>query len=253
MHLEMALPQNIPTLEACNTCNWTCPDNVWGCTNNPSPFISCDINLSLCPTCTDNLPIVSIIDLAYMPSNQPKRFNYKTIDWREYMSKLEINLSRNDVLTLNPITTTDKLEHATDMIFEAIDKTTREVASKLKRSPHMKRWWMKELTHPHIDRNRTSTTHFRWRGLPDHPCHKEYRVINASFTRTTKKAKTNHWKEWIEHITGDNLWAIHRHMKANLANYGQQRIPNIKSPDSSTATTNQSKAKKLAETFFSPE
>jgi hypothetical protein len=134
MHLEMALPWNIPTLEAHNTHNWTCPDNVWRCTNNPSPFISCDINPSLCPTHTDHLPIVSIIDIAYMPSNQPKIFNYKTIDWSEYKSKLETNLSGNNALTLNPITTTDKLECVTDMIFRAIDKTTREVASKIKLS-----------------------------------------------------------------------------------------------------------------------
>jgi hypothetical protein len=189
MHLEMALLWNIPTLEACNTCNWTHPDNIWRCTNNPSPFISCDINPSLCPTCTDHLPIVLIIDLAYMPSDQPERFNYKTIDWREYKTKLETNLSGNDTLTLNPITTTDKLEHATDMLFKAIDKTTREVASKLKLSPHTKRWWMKELTHLYIGRNRASTTHFKWRGLPDHPCHEEYRVINASFAREIEKAK----------------------------------------------------------------
>ena len=68
MRLEMVLPHDIPTLEARNTGNWTCPDNVWRCSDTPSPFISCNVDPSLHPSNTDHLPIISKIDLNYLPS-----------------------------------------------------------------------------------------------------------------------------------------------------------------------------------------
>ena len=72
MRLEMALLHNIPTLEARNSGNWTRPDNIWRNTDSPSSFISCNIDLTICPALTNHLPIVSVIDLTYIPSKRVK-------------------------------------------------------------------------------------------------------------------------------------------------------------------------------------
>jgi hypothetical protein len=131
--------------------------------------------------------------------------------------------------------------------------TTKETAPCTKLSPHTKCWWTKELTALCISRNKASTEHFKWCGLPNHPSHSEYKTINKLFARAIKSAKLNHWKEWIEQAKGTDIWTIHRYMKANPTDYGCQHIPNLKQTDGSLATTNEEKAKCLASTFFPQE
>ena len=253
MRLEMALPRNIPMLEARNTGNWTRPDNVWRCSDSPSPFISCNVKPELRPAITDHLPIVSVIDLTYTPCRRPERFNYKTVDWDAYNTRLVTEINETAVALANPIDTIEKLEQATDQLFEAIDRTTREVATPLKITPYTKRWWTKELSSLRTNRNRASAEHYKWRGLPEHPSHAEYRKINADFARAIESTKATHWKEWIEHASGADVWSIHKYMKANPTDYGRQRIPDLKLPDGTTATSNETKARGLAATFFPPE
>jgi len=93
MRLEMALPRDTPTLESCNTGNWTWPDNVWRNADSPSPFISCNVDPTLRPAYTDHLPIISVIDLTYIPSRRVERFNYKNVDWKSYKEALKDNLT----------------------------------------------------------------------------------------------------------------------------------------------------------------
>jgi len=253
MRLEMALPRNIPTLEARNTGNWTRPDNVWRNTDSPSSFISCNVDPSLRPAYTDHLPIISVIDLTYLPCKREERFNYKNVDWKTYNESLEHNLTELVTLLANPILSTRTVELATDLLFDAINKTTREVVPKIKITPHTKRWWTHELTTLRKTRNRANTEHYRWRGLPDHPSHQNYRTTSREFARAVEKAKADHWQDWINHASGEDIWAIHRYMKANPTDYGRQRVPPLKKADGTFASTNDQKAEQLANTFFPPE
>ncbi len=253
MRLEMALPRDTPTLESRNTGNWTQPDNIWRNADSPSPFISCNVDPTLWPAYTDHLLIISVIDLTYIPSRRAERFNYKNVDWKSYKEALEDNLTEVATILTNPIETTCTIKNATDLLFNAINKTTREVVPLIKITPHTKCWWTKELTLLHKSRNKASAEHYRWRGLPEHPCHLNYKKESVIFTRAIKKAKADHWQEWINHATGEDTWTIHRYMKANPTDYGCQRVPALKKPDRTTATTNDQKAKQLANTFFPPE
>lgn len=67
-----------------------------------------------------------------------------------------------------------------------------------------------------------------------------------------EKAEANHWKEWIKHISGSNIWSIHHYMRASPTDYSKQRIPNILNADDSYACTNNDKARCLVETFLPP-
>ena len=116
----------------------------------------------------------------------------------------------------------------------------------------MKCWWTKELTVIQKARNRISALKYKWRGLPEHPSHEEYRSITKKYARAIEKAKADHWSEWIKHIGGDDIWSIHNYMRANPTDYGKQRIPNIMKADGTYACTNSDKAQCLAETFFPP-
>ena len=69
--MGMALPANIPTLQALSTGNWTRPDNVW-CTNHTTDlFIQCDTDPGKHGPNTDHLPILSILNLT-TAHNAPK-------------------------------------------------------------------------------------------------------------------------------------------------------------------------------------
>ncbi len=142
------------------------------------------------------------------------------------------------------------IENATDLLFDAINKTTREVVPLIKITPHMKCWWTKELTLLCKSRNKASAEHYRWCRLPKHPCHLNYKKESVIFARAIKKAKADHWQEWINHTTGKDIWTIHRYMQANPTDYGHQRVPALKKLDGTTATTNDQKAEQLANTFF---
>src|SRR5258706_2456957 len=253
MQLEMALPHDIPTLEARNSGNWTRPDNVWRNTDSPSSFISCNVDPTIRPALTDHLPIVSVIDLTYIPSKRVERFNYKNVDWKAYKENLENNLTELTTLLENPVDTAGRIEHATDLLFEAIDRTTREVVPLIKPTPHTKRWWSNELTLLRKDRNKASAEHYKCSGLPDHPSHSNYKTISKEFAKAIETAKADHWQDWINHVGGEDIWAIHKYMKTNPTDYGHQRIPALKKPDGTSTTTNEQKAKQLANTFFPPE
>ena len=54
---------------------------------------------------------------------------------------------------------------------------------------------MKELTTLHRNRNKASTDHFKWRGLPDHPSHENYKKLSKEFVKAIAKAKANHWHD----------------------------------------------------------
>ncbi len=130
-----------------------------------------------------------------------ERFNYKNVDWKAYKETLENNLTELVNLLTSPIKTPCTIKTATDLLFKAINKTTREVVLVIKITPPMKCWWTKELTLLRKDRNRANAEHYRWRSLPDHPSHLHYKEIGGEFTRAIEKAKADHWQEWINHAT----------------------------------------------------
>ena len=252
MRLEMALPHGIPTLEARNTGNWTRPDNVWRCADTPSPFVSCDVNPALRPVHMDHLPVISSLDLTYTPSPIQIQYNFRGVNWETYRDRLATNLE--DILTvdLTDISNAETLEWGTNQIFEAIAVTTQAVVPQAKISPHTKRWWNSKLTAIRKVRNRASAEKYRWRGLPEHPIHEEYKMLNRRFARVIEKAKADHWSKWIKHIGGSDIWSIHHYMKAEPTDYGRRQLPDIRNGDGSYARTNEDKAQRLAKTFFPP-
>ena len=55
----------ISTYETASS-NWMRMDNVWWSNNPLNPIITCNIKPSLCPPCTDHLPIITELNLLLM-------------------------------------------------------------------------------------------------------------------------------------------------------------------------------------------
>lgn len=77
----MALPKDIPTLEACSKKNFTRVDNVFCSEELYDLFISCDTYPQWRPQKTDHMPIISILELQPERTVQVKKFNFKMTDW----------------------------------------------------------------------------------------------------------------------------------------------------------------------------
>ena len=174
MRLEMVLPKGTPTLEARHGGRWTRPDNVWRNADTPSTVLSCDIQDGLRPTNTDHLPIITILDLSYYQPPTTSRFNFRTVNWTEFDVALEGRINSSPILGDPTILTTDCLETVVNELFQTLQDVTCERIPLIKPSPHLKRWWSKELTSKRKEKNRAHNLHFSWRGTPDHPSHREY-------------------------------------------------------------------------------
>lgn len=48
---------------------------------------------------------------------------------------------------------------------------------------------------------------------------------------------------------GNDLWSVHRSMKADPTDYGHQHIPDLENIDGTHTTTSEEKAERLANTF----
>jgi len=93
-------------------------------------------------------------------------------------------------------------------------------------------------------------------GLPNHPCHNELKMVKNAYTDEIKKAKQQHWLNWLENIEGNNLWTANRYISSEPRDGGKTRIPMLmmKKADGTIdeAATNNEKSIMIAKSFFSP-
>ena len=91
--MKMALPKDIPTLEACSTKNYMRVNNVFCSATLLDAFITCDTDPQQCPQKTDHMPILSQLEIMVNRMNFEAKFNYKLTDWEEFCKTLGTNLA----------------------------------------------------------------------------------------------------------------------------------------------------------------
>jgi hypothetical protein len=75
------------------------------------------------------------------------------------------------------------------------------------------------------------------------PIHEEYRVARNKFSENIKKAKDEHWREWLEELTTSNMWSFHRYTSSNPADQIHTRIKTLCDPRAPPGTTTQDNAR----------
>ena len=251
--LRMALPPNIPTLQALSTGNWTCPDNVW-CANHTSDlFIQCDTNPGLRGPNTDHLPILSILDLPPTCNTPKSTRNFHTTDWKDFTDHLKTLLSNSETRKLTSVT---EFRSALDTINAALQSTIEAKVLVNKPFPHTKRWWMHELNNLRKKKNRLANASHRWRGLPDHASHQEHREALKEYAKKIESTKKEHWENWLLNASEKDIWTANKYATDPPTDGGKTRIPtlNYTEQDGTTrsTTSNMEKSKALAGVFFPP-
>ncbi|KAG2056084.1 hypothetical protein BDR06DRAFT_825087, partial [Suillus hirtellus] len=172
------LPCGIPTLQSTSTGNWTHPDNVFGMEHMVNTVISCDTNPALHGPCTDHVPIQLTLDLEMLWDKDEPHCNWHDTDWEEFQKHLKDLLAP---FPLVPLVTEEEFQQAANRLTQAIVSTTEAKVLFAKPCPHSKHWWTRELTDLHKQVTKLSCTAYLMRGLPNHTCHEELKIIKSHY------------------------------------------------------------------------
>ena len=251
--MVQTLPKDLPTLQSSSSGNWTRPDNVF-CTNHSEPLIMlCTTDPDQRGPKTDHVPILTRIDLDVPLAPDADFRNYREVDWESFNSYLSTLLSR---LPLTPIETEAQFQEAARGLDLALRETVENCVPKTKPSPHSRRWWTKDLTELKKDVNRLNRIAYQFRAIPDHPSHRASKVARNRLADEIFMAKKDHWRNWLEEMSSDDLWTAHRYINSPQSDGGHTRIPtlNVKTTEgiNVTATSNEEKGELLAKTLFPP-
>jgi len=120
----MALPKNIPTLEARHGRRWTRLDNVWRNTDSESKILACEVQGNLRPVNTDHLPIITTLDLSFYPTNPDTHFNFKQADWDKFENMVKDKMENSPLLNSPAFNTEQELEDAVNKLFKILQEAT---------------------------------------------------------------------------------------------------------------------------------
>jgi hypothetical protein len=199
---------------------------------------------------TDHLPIITTLDLSYYPTQSDTQFNYRHANWEHFAKTVQEKLDNMPILNNLTYDSTDDLKSAVNELFKILQEVAATQTPMTKPHPHLKCWWNKELTALRKRKNCESLRHYDWRGTPNHESHEEYQKISKEFATAIDNAKANHWKEWIEHIDGNDIWQVNKYMNTSPTGHNCQCIPHLNQPNSTKTLTNKEKADRLAQVFF---
>jgi ribonuclease HI len=180
----------------------------------------------------------------------PRR-NWRAVDWEAFNEHLSSLLTHNPPL---PLASVDEFQQAARFLTKAITDTIEHCVPHSKPCPHSKRWWTYRLSQLRGQVKRLSRLSYELRGIPEHQCHDELKVLKKRYANEITETKKQHWIEWLEDLEGNDIWTANRYVSSSPNDGGQTRIPTLlkTQQDGSIieATTNSEKSRLIAESFF---
>ncbi len=254
LDLEMALPPEIPTLEATRTKNLTRPDNVFCSGGIMEHLRSCDALPGLSPTCTDHFPIQTVIDIPTAAAAPRPRRDFRKVDWTEFDAALACRLAvRAEVDNITSIGEFDGVLHG---LMSDLQETIEEQVPLTKDTPYRKRWWSRDLSDMRGVKERLARASFRLRSDPQHAVHAEYRSYRNRYADAIRLAKKDFWNAWIDSVDSKTIWDANRFLRSGASDGGSARIPPINATDGDGRPTvlksNSDKGEEFYKTFFLP-
>ena len=209
--MVQALPKDLPTLQSTSSGNWTRPDNVF-CTDHSEQLITlCTTDPDQRGPKTDHVPILTRINLDIPPAPDTDFKNYKEVDWEAFNSYLSNLLSHSP---LTPIASETQFQEAAWNLDLALKETVENCVPKTRPSPHSRRWWNKDLTEMKKEVNRLNRIAYQFRAVPTHPSHTTSKSARNRLADQIFKAKKEHWCNWLEEMSSDDLWTAHRYINS---------------------------------------
>ena len=252
--MKMALPKDIPTLEASSTKNYTQVDNIFCSATLLDTFITCNTNPQQQQQKTDHMPILSCLEVVPPRTDFEAKYNFKLTNWEEFCETLEASLG---TLPEPEELTTVAQFHTT---IEQLDLVIKAVIEKhvpmSKHSLYSKRWWSKELAELKKKKEKLARKLYERRAADGDPIHKIFRQARNDYSLAIRKAKANHWAEWLESLDNAGVWTANRLVTGPASDGGRSRVPTLQVKDpimkavTQEARTNEEKGELFYQTFF---
>ena len=252
--MKMALPKDIPTLEASSTKNYTRVDNVFCSATLLDTFITCDTDPQQRPQKTDHMPILSCLEIVPSRTDFEAKFNYKLTDWKEFCETLKVNLAA--LPEPEELTTIAQFNITLEHLDLAIKAATVKHVPKSKPSPYSKRWWSKELATMKKVKEKLARKSYERRAADGDPIHEMFRQSRNKYSQAIRKTKLDHWTEWLESLDDEGVWSANRLVTGPATDGGRSRVPTLQVKDPVTkavtreACTNEEKGELFYQTFF---
>jgi len=255
-NMKMALPKDIPTLEACTTKNYTQVDNVFCLASLLDAFITCNTDPQQRPQKTDHMPIISQLEIETRRTNFEAKHNFKLTDWEKFRKTMEAKL--REIPEPEEIETEEQFHTTLEKLDTRIKETIEKHVPWSKPSPYSKRWWTHELGTLKKEKERLARKSYRSQALNQDPVHKEYRRSRNRYSQRMRDTKMEHWAEWLETINEEGIWAVNRLVTGPASDGGRSRMPTLQIRDSVTKAvireaTNEEKGELLYQAFFPPQ
>ncbi|KIK77983.1 hypothetical protein PAXRUDRAFT_165220 [Paxillus rubicundulus Ve08.2h10] len=161
--MAMAVPKDLPMLEALLTKNGTRPDNMFCLDNTTESIASCHTEPALRGPLTDHVPILTVLGLEVQCTSIKHTQNFKEIDWKEFKKMLKNKLIKYPFP--QPIITEVESQVTAEGLTRAIVETIEEVIPMSHPSPHVKHWWNRDIPNcppehykeaPHVHSSRST-------------------------------------------------------------------------------------------------
>ena len=102
--------------------------------------------------------------------------------------------------------------------------------------------------------NQLASKAYKFHAVEDHPSHSMFKKAHTEYGVAIKQAKEQHWKIFLEEITGTELWMAHQYMTIPIGDGGKARIPTLwvveQDGTVSSITSNEEKGAALCRLFF---
>jgi len=228
-NMKMALPAFILTLRSHSTKNHTRVDNVFCSEELLNAIIKCKTDDAAHPVRTDHYPIITQLDIHTPKATWAARRNFRLADWPELVKTL-----KNDLANLPPPTEIENVQMFTDrlkVLNETIQKAIKKHVKLTKPSPYSKRWWSTELANEK-KRMQQLGGRVKYHCLnTQHPVHEEYRRQQNRYSEMIRKAKVEHWVEWLEGLDESSIWQASKLVMSQATDAGKSRIPTLQTKD----------------------
>ncbi|CCA74844.1 hypothetical protein PIIN_08813 [Serendipita indica DSM 11827] len=247
--MQQLLPVGIPT--RIENRSETHPDNVWASEGIVQRMVECNTWPEWRPNTTDHVPIVTIIDTNIPRSQEEAQPNYKQTNWEKFCKGIEGAIRADKTLSSEP-RSVEEMEATIDALTSHLQIHLKAMTPTSKTSRFQKPWWSDKCKEAHRRKCTAYAESRRWWATPDHPSHQAYRVAQDKMKRTVRASKEEHWWNWIDNANDSNLWNINRFQKQSNSDGSRERVPPLKSSNSTLAQLEEEKAAILAEAFFPP-
>jgi hypothetical protein len=216
--------------------------------------ITCDTRPSMRGPGTDHVPILTVLDIEVV-HNPTAPFRNRMVDWKGFREHLAKQLK--EIPEPKRIETEKEYNEAINALTTVIQDTIKDAVPLSKPVPHSRQWWNKDLSTLKREKNRINNQSYIHRAITNHPSHQEHCRISAKYGEAIKKAKAQHWADYLEDLSDGMLWSANKYLTNPATDSGKSRIPTLKyiSVDGmeQMAETNEDKSTTLATAFFPPK